>query len=236
MSFSSTKLSLALVVGALAPLFSITTPALSGERPWYGASPPVGVYEERLDHEAHKAPAGEGYGDFGSRRRFYAPWGVPGRLRDAERPDPAPGSATHAEHLPGFGYQPDSDSSLQMPYRDRGSDLRGGPVGPPVGTGGLPGRSSMRGGLPPAAARGYRFRGDGPAGFGGWDTAPSRDGYRFRPLTKQEQQRREAGTGWRPRETERSGRQQLRTDRLPGEEAYGYESEIWFRRYYGEGP
>jgi hypothetical protein len=131
---------------------------------------------------------------------------------------------------PGYpSYPPPFEESPYPPHRVRR------PGSAAVWGDGYRERSVMPGELPPAARQGYRFRGDAP-GFGGWGAASWQDGYRFRPLTEQERQQRDDMTGWLPRGLERGGDRPRRPGSFPADEAYGYQSDTWFRRYYGERP
>lgn len=77
----------------------------------------------------------------------------------------------------------------------------------------------------------YRFRGDEHVG-----ADPRYGGYRFRPLTEQERARMDEQPGWRP-----TGRayappsSPYSRPSIPEREAYGYEPDGWFGRYFGEG-
>jgi hypothetical protein len=92
------------------------------------------------------------------------------------------------------------------------------------------------GGLPRSALRGYRFRGDDSTAYGNRGPAPWQNGFRFRPLTAQEQARRQSETGWRPLDPPRSRGRPPRSRGFPEEEAYGFQSDDWFRRNYGDNP
>jgi hypothetical protein len=52
----------------------------------------------------------------------------------------------------------------------------------------------------------YRFRGDPPSGSNPWGGQDGSEGYRFRPLTGQEEERREQSPGWRPLDPNRRDR------------------------------
>jgi hypothetical protein len=90
--------------------------------------------------------------------------------------------------------------------------------------------------MPPAAARElppppqpeYRFRGDkwSPPG-----AVPWQDGYHFRPLTEVERDRTGYEGGWRPLGPGSTGERAIEDPFSPAE-AFGYESDDWFRRFY----
>jgi hypothetical protein len=128
--------------------------------------------------------------------------------------------------------------AFPSPYQERsfGEGSFSLPRTGPVPGGYEPDGFGMRGELPPAAARGYRFRGDGIAGFGGWGALPQSGGYQFRPLTEPERQRIDSLSGWRPLGPDRSGQEVIRPVPSPAREAYGYRSESWVDRYYGDRP
>jgi len=80
--------------------------------------------------------------------------------------------------------------------------------------------------------RPYRFRGDA--------VSEARDpqgrvpylGFEFRPLTDRERQREHGDTGWRPG-LRTPVQQTSAVDGPPAEEAYGFQPDAWFQRYYG---
>ncbi len=79
----------------------------------------------------------------------------------------------------------------------------------------------------------YRFRGEeqlGPVGV------PWRGGYHFRPLTEQELERGGYAGGWRSAAPGPASVEERPPLGLPADEAFGYEPESWFRRYYGDRP
>jgi hypothetical protein len=102
-------------------------------------------------------------------------------------------------------------------------------------------------GSPPLPAGGgerYRFRGDAPPSSGSWSGYPGQGQFRFRPLSEQERERLYGELPWRPMAPTGAlpGPPAYPEQRreppapVPGEEAYGYEPDNWFRRYYGERP
>lgn len=85
----------------------------------------------------------------------------------------------------------------------------------------------------PAPSPAYRFRGEeqlGPAGV------PWRGGYHFRPLSEQELERGGYAGGWRSVAPDPVSVEERPPPGLPADEAFGYEPESWFRRYYGDRP
>ncbi len=91
----------------------------------------------------------------------------------------------------------------------------------------------------PGGGQGYHFRGDDLAGGETW-RAERQDGeYRFRPLTEQERERVRPHGVWRVASPTRNRARTdpiHRLDRIPIEEAYGYQPDNWFQRYYGDRP
>jgi len=107
---------------------------------------------------------------------------------------------------------------------DRGRQS-GTPVAPAYGRSG---RVPMPGEFISAPTEGYRILGHAPNEFRGTGI-PWRYRYRFRPLTEQERQRMGTEMGWRPQ----VAAPLRRADPLPVEEAYGYQPDNWFLRYFG---
>lgn len=127
-------------------------------------------------------------------------------------PNPGPGDPGYRD-LPGAGFAVPS-----LP--GGGAPLQGGRAGPWAGQG----------------VEGFRFRGDKGVPEGLWHESPYAPGYRFRPLTPVELERSSSGDGWRP-----LGRDDRRVGEgdepgLRGTDAFGYPSDSWFRKYYGERP
>jgi len=144
-----------------------------------------------------------------------------------------PESTPYSERAPigGYGTDPSFGNAggypwyrVEQPDAPRVRDLG---YSDPVG---------LQGPLQSAPAPGYRFRGDTSDGFRGQADAPWRSGYRFRPLSEQERQRMDLGTGWRPRSPGPVRERLRRDDPPPAEEAYGYRPDGWFSRYYGVQP
>lgn len=119
------------------------------------------------------------------------------------------------------------------------------PIQPPMAGAGS-GREPVRLSPDPATTSGaqgarasgevFKFRGDKALQQAPGVESPFAPGYRFRPLTPAEQERAEDVAGWRP--LGRDGHH----SRAPSEEtpreddAYGYQSDSWFRKYYGDRP
>jgi hypothetical protein len=84
----------------------------------------------------------------------------------------------------------------------------------------------------------YRFRGDDR--FGDSWGAPYREGWRFRPLTEQERDRARPNDPWRPVRPATRGEipsvGRFGEGPAGAQEAFGYEPDNWFHRYYGERP
>ncbi len=172
--------------------------------------------------------------DFLSREQAYPLGFVQKWVRDPARwePGPQPWSEPYPDQLSGGGRPTYPAREQVIPYRQDPWGRRPGvPEAPRAGP---PDQLGMRGDMPPSAIRGYRFRGDSPAGSTGRGAESRRYGYQFRPLTDQERERLDAKTGWRPREPDRLGVQPRPNDPLRTKEAFGYQSNNWFKRYYGE--
>jgi hypothetical protein len=92
--------------------------------------------------------------------------------------------------------------------------------------------------LPPERRQGYRFRGDERYGADAWGGDFRQGDYRFRPLTDQELDRQRGDLSpWRaPAAYAAPPRRPEVPVGVPDEEAYGYQPDSWFRRYYGERP
>lgn len=93
-------------------------------------------------------------------------------------------------------------------------------------------------GAPGAGAPGeaFRFRGDKTLQQAPGVESSSAPGYRFRPLTPAEQERSEEQVGWRPLGRDGHRSQAPARDVQSEDDAYGYHSDSWFRKYYGERP
>jgi hypothetical protein len=145
----------------------------------------------------------------------------------------APWADAYADPFPGRGDGHYLSSYDRAPYREdrlRQQDASA------VWDERYPDQLDMRWEPRPAVTDGYRFRGDDPAGLGRWGAAPYRNGYQFRPLTEQEHQRMSSAARWQARKPSPSGVRPRRPDPPPAREAYGYQSDGWFNRYYGERP
>jgi hypothetical protein len=150
-----------------------------GNEPAY-PRPRYGGYEAPRSLDAREAQSPDAYGDG---TRTYE------RGYDDVYRDP---------HDPG-GYPAETWSRTAAPEEWGGSpalpnDRRA--LYPPADAG--LGRSELPGSQPE-----YRFRGDPPPGSDRRSTQEGADGYRFRPLTGQEAERRAQTPGWRPLEQDR---------------------------------
>ena len=230
------KSSVLLLLASILPLLSVTGPAFSG--PSYAPDTyahPSDPYSDRSNRGDSYALRGVGALGFDGGDDLRQPNGMPewyldprgGDLRQAPRAD------AYAEPFPGRGYGRYPSSYDRAPYREERLRPQGDAA---VWNDRFPGQLDMLREPSPWVADGYRFRGDDPAGFGRWGAAPYRNGYQFRPLTEQEQQRMSSAARWRMRKPSPSGERPRRRDPLPAREAYGYQSDGWFNRYYGERP
>lgn len=186
----------------------------------YASEPSYGSpYVSRGDQPAGFGAGDSAYPPSGGRDYNDPGWGDP---YGAPALDPYSGQSATS------GYPSYPVPEAETPYGRDGTRRFGGRTN---GVGGYARQWGSGGELPPSAARGYRFRGDA-SGDGAPGASNWRGGYRFRPLTAQERERTDGGSGWRPREHESSGERPGKPDPLPVDEAYGYESDNWFRRYY----
>ena len=223
-------------IAALLSLLCVTGSALSGQDVGYGAySYPADSYSDDPVYGSPYDPYGGRSSGFGAGDMAYPSGGFSDRISDPYGDDPSVswGSESRYGRAQGGGYHSYPGVGEGAPYGRNGAPRFDGPGG---GTNGYAGGWGSKGGLPPAAVRGYRFRGDGFVDDGAWSAPGRRNGYRFRPLTEQERERRDSVGGWRPRELERSGERPVRRDPPPAEEAYGFESDNWFSRYYRRRP
>jgi hypothetical protein len=140
----------------------------------------------------------------------------------------APGSRTA---------EPSLDLSLPQPG-PVGSANRGRGAGPwhpdpdsPPGSQGVGSWGAL--GSP---GEGFRFRGDKALQQVPGVESPHAPGYRFRPLTPAEQERSEDVSGWRPLGRDGHRSQAPVQEGPSGNDAYGYQSDSWFRKYYGDRP
>lgn len=101
---------------------------------------------------------------------------------------------------------------------------------PPANAMAVPGAPNYGYG-PQQGVPGYRFRGDGPLGAGGWPSSPYAQGYRFRPLTEQERERLGqvpgSGSTYGPGVADPPFRRRSLTE---SEAAYGFEPSPWRAR------
>jgi hypothetical protein len=106
------------------------------------------------------------------------------------------------------------------------------PLAPAVGLpdGGTRGPSTRFG------TQGFRFRGDKVPPDGAWQDSVEAPGYQFRPLTPTELDRSSEIDGWRPMSGEKERPAPAREPGSTGQDAFGYRSDTWFRKYYGDRP
>jgi hypothetical protein len=229
------KPSVLLLVASMLPLLSVSGSAFpSRDYVPDSYAYPSGLYADRFNRGASYAPRGDGSLDFGGRDSMREPGGVPEWYLDLPGVDPRQAPRTHANADPFPGRGDGRYPSLYDHTQYREGWLQQQDVGG-VWDERFPSQFDMHG-EPPRAADGYRFRGDDPAGFGRWGAAAYRNGYQFRPLTEQEQQRMSSAAQWRMRNPSPSGERPRGLDLPPAREAYGYQSDGWFNRYYGERP
>lgn len=206
------SLQLLILVGLWLPLLVVA------QSPGAGAGTELGTYP------AYGYPPGDGIG-FGA----YPPtragepsfdYPLPGPRGALERdPGPVPLPAYPGSDTPGDRSFPGPGSSF--PGFSDGRDAYG--VGHPKSGVGLGGE-------------GFRFRGDKQVSDGRWRESPSAPGYRFRPMSPDELERSAGGDGWRP--IRRDDRRAAERDEMGPADAgaFGYQSDSWFRRYYGDRP
>lgn len=225
------KSSVLLSVVFLVSLLSGTGPALSGRSSEREAYP---YLFDQYWYQPSRGPPYAADGDWafgsGGGDGMREPRDAREPVQDPFRTGPhqAPWTEPYGDQVPGGGYGGYSPPYGQAPYLV--DQVRRQDAAAAWGDR-YPDESGMRWGPPSAVAHGYHFRGDDPAGFGGWGAAPHRNGYRFRPLTEQERQRAGSGTEWRPREPASARERPRRADPLPVRDAHGYWSENWFNRY-----
>lgn len=229
---------LPLLVVSLVPLLSITGPALPRQYSDYGGNPYLSdIYLDRSAYGAGYGPYGDHSLDLGVAADVYLPREIPewtyGRYRSG--PYQAPRQEPYSEQPPSIDY---------LPYRSPGER-----VGSPRESVVQPGTPQLRpfgytrahdrsargvssGSYAPGPANGFGFRDNGLGGPEGWGAPPWRQGYRFRPLTEQERKRMDNRTGWRPRVANPGWERFRGADPMPAEEAFGYQPDSWFQRYY----
>lgn len=227
------KLPVLLIVASILPFLSVTGPAFSGRSSALDTfAYPSDPYSDRSIRGAPYDPYGRGSAGFGRSDGMREPEDVPEWYLNPPRVDPqrARWPEAYADRVQGRGHGDYPSPYEGPPYRKdrpRRSDAA------TVWDDRYPGQSDLPR-EPSAVAEGYRFRGDDSADFGRWGAQPFGNGYQFRPLTEQEQQRQGPGARWRTREPAPSGERPRRPDPVPAREAYGYQSDSWFDRYYGE--
>lgn len=212
---------------------STAPPAFSHPCPDDGSYPfPDGGYPNPA--AVYGTPYGDSPLGFPAGNRPYPRGELPDRAFEGYRRDPcrAPGSDIDREPTPGgdFRSAPPSEGRAHSWAGSRHWNM------PETRTPGCSSQAPVAGELPLVPARGYRFRDGMSTGYADQGATPWRNAYRFRPLTEQERRRMGAETGWRPRPRVAApdeGRLR-RADPLSAEEAYGYQPESWFRRYFGD--
>jgi len=128
---------------------------------------------------------------------------------------------------PGYTGYPSPDAPAYGALPDLGSL-------PPALPGGAGPQQGAHAGT--GVAQGFRFRGDKAVSDARWHESPSAPGYRFRPVSPEELERSAGGDGWRPiRPDDRRAAEQGEST-PPDADAFGYQPDSWFRRYYGERP
>jgi hypothetical protein len=202
---------------ALVAFVAVLPIAESRQDPAYGSAVSEYLYQDGVGEQApYGRPDGyggsSGYFDdrIGGGLESQGPAGYRGRPPRGDYPE--------------YGMPWDEGPAVFPHYRLEGEDI-----------GARPRPSGHR---PPAVgyqqhAPAYRFRGEeelGPAGV------PWRGGYHFRPLSEQELERGGFAGGWRSVAPGPVGVVERPPPGLPANEAFGYEPESWFRRYYGDRP
>lgn len=159
---------------------------------------------------------GTGLGHYRDEESFA--WGQSGP-RDQGSSGSYPGSGGAGGSSSGYPWQAPDDQGYAFRPRGLPDGLEPGPgmMWP------LPGATFAD--PPPDAYPGYRFRGDPPAHLGQWQSAPYETGYRFRPLTDQEQGRwgQDAGGS----RGEWGGAARLSDPVLQPDAAYGFQPNPW---------
>jgi hypothetical protein len=150
--------------------------------------------------------------------------------------------------------EPSFDYALPPPDAWGAGPASGRPPAYPGGRSAAPGRGAAAGYMappPPAVSlpdggtrgpwtrsdtQGFRFRGDKGSPDGAWQDSAEAPGYRFRPLTPTELDRSSEIDGWRPMSGEEQRPAPAREAGSTGQDAFGYRSDTWFRKYYGDRP
>jgi hypothetical protein len=209
-------LSLLLLVGFLLPSpASVAQP--SAVRPG----------QDRSNYPAYGYPRGDGgaHGAYSQSRGDepsfeYAMPSSDGAWEAGRAMVPTPGYTGYASpDAPGYGGFPGAGPPLPV-FSDGGGSQQGGHPGAGVAQGG----------------EGFRFRGDKAVSEGQWRESPSAPGYRFRPMNPEELGRSAGGDGWRPIKRDDRRAAEPEVPAPPGADAFGYQQDSWFRRYYGERP
>lgn len=247
----------------LVPIVSVASPVISqgdDAYEWYGAPGDANgdgyaggsgydpTYEDRRADGVDRRRRGGGNWGWkrDSHRDDWQPTYSEGKRSPVDRGEPLqpwvtvprPGRYSDQDQYPSDDWYPDRRRDYERPQslgaRIPTESGRGGYGYPADGRGyGYPGDPRIRERDAPVPRSSYRFRGarDAAALPGTWW-----GGYRFRPLTDAEihRMRSDPGAGafsegWPRASTPNPGR--ARTD-----EAFGYQPDSWFRRYYGDAP
>lgn len=216
----------------------------------YGSNPGGGFVDSYGDHYLpldRIPPSADVYGSYwdpGAPPAQFDEFSYSGDYGAPRGPDPIgsyPSGAGPEAVLPGFGAYQGGPYSAPGGYLPQGdSDLRAfiqqsyGIELPPRTVNGSPAHGDLSPGRRPA----YRFRGDDRLGNGVRGGAEV-GGWQFRPLTEQERSRTQSSDQWRPARAVPRPQARPRSDNhelAPRNEAFGYEPDNWFRRYYGDRP
>jgi hypothetical protein len=214
--------------------FASLPPVADSQDAYYGYGGDPGPYDPVYGGYSYGLPAVE------------PPYGTAQGPRQGTARDDPPRGARGDERLwvPAPEYPPLDPYEMDFAAPHAGPGLYerlqspGSPARAPVSYGA--GRPSQVDAYAPPDRPMYRFRQpDGLAGGAGGAGGSEvwHRGFRFRPLTEQERERATVAPGWRPsspgyrREAPVSP---ARGAAPPPDEAFGYQPDSWFQRYYGE--
>jgi hypothetical protein len=201
---------------------------------FYGGEAPP--YSSNGAESTGSRPHPRGYGNGG--RISDVPRTVPPARREGRFWVPAPDQTPESRDFDPYSIDardsyryPASEASLYDQFRPRHEDIVQSWTHQeqrrPVGYG------SYSNGFEPR----YRFRDDKRLDNLPWSETSWHRGYRFRPLTEQERERRRSDAAWRRPAPVRAGDPYPNVPRdVPVDEAYGYQPDSWFQRYYGDRP
>jgi hypothetical protein len=183
----------------------------------------AGAGTDRGTYPAYGYPQGDGIG-------FGAYPGTRAGEPSFDYPLPGPRGGLDRDPAPVLPAYPGSDTPGDWSFPSPGSSFPGFSVGRDSPAVERPKSGVGMGG------EGFRFRGDKQVSDGRWRESPSTPGYRFRPMSPDELERSAGGDGWRP--IRRDDRRAAERDEVgPADaDAFGYQSDSWFRRYYGDRP